>query len=63
MPEYIETSTSKEEIELPSDNLVNYVMTKTPYKDPHFVAASIIAYRYDDPNVPSQIINVLRGDA
>ena len=50
------------EIELPSDNLVQYVMTKTKYKDPNYVAASIIAYRYDDPNVPSDIIQVLRGD-
>ena len=60
MPSYLETKTS--EIELPSDNLVQYVMKKTNYKDPNYVAASIIAYRFDDPNVPSDIIQVLRGD-
>ena len=60
MPSYLETKTS--EIELPSDNLVQYVMKKTSYKDPNYIAASIIAYRFDDPNVPSDIIQVLRGD-
>ena len=59
MPSDTETNS----FELPSDNLIQYVMTKTAYKDPHFVAASIIAYRYDDPNVPKEIINVLRGDS
>ena len=50
------------EIDLPSENLVEYVMKKTQYKDPDFVAASIIASRFDDPNVPIEITKVLRGD-
>ena len=61
MPSHLNHKSS--EIELPSDNLVQYVMKKTKYKDPNYVAASIIAYRYDDPNVPSDIIQVLRGDS
>ena len=53
---------SKNQMELPSDNLINYVMSKTAYKDPHFVAASIIAARFDDPQVPHDIVQVLRGE-
>ena len=59
MPDYLSHDSSK--IELPSDNLVNYVMSKTKFKDPNYVAASIIAYRYDDPKVPPSIVQVLRG--
>lgn len=60
MPEYLETKSDK--IELPSDNLIEYVMSKTSFKDPNYVAASIIAYRYDDPKVPIDIVKVLRGE-
>ena len=54
--------TASSQLELPSDNLINYVMSKTSHQDPHFVAASIIAARFDDPQVPHDIVQVLRGD-
>lgn len=62
MPETIETTAAASNMELPSDNLIQYVMDKTAYKDPHFVAASIIAARFDDPQVPHDIVKVLRGE-
>jgi hypothetical protein len=52
----------QQKFDLPSENLISYIMSKTQYKDPDFVAASIIASRYDDPNVPIDITKVLRGD-
>ena len=48
-------------MDLPSKPLVQYVMDKTDYKDPDYVAASIIAARYDDPNVPYEIYSLLRA--
>ena len=47
-------------MDIPSKPLVQYVMDKTEYNDPDFVAASIIAARYDDPNVPYAIYKLLR---
>ena len=48
-------------MDLPSRPLVQYVMDKTEYKDPDYVAASIIAARYDDPNVPYEIYQAIHG--
>ena len=48
-------------MDLPPKPLVQYVMDKTDYKDPDYVAASIIAARYDDPNVPYEIYSLLRA--
>lgn len=48
-------------MDLPSRPLVQYVMDKTDYKDADYVAASIIAARYDDPNVPYEIYEAIHG--
>lgn len=46
---------------MPHGNLVKHIIDNTNYNDPDFVAASIIAARYDDPQVPSEIISILSG--
>ena len=46
-------------LNLPAQELVDYIMAKTAYEDPDFVAASIVAARYDDPNVPEDILDLL----
>ena len=48
-------------LDLPSKPLVQHVMESTDYKDADFVAASIIAARYDDPNVPYEIYKAIHG--
>ena len=48
-------------LDLPSKVLVNYIMENTKHTDPHYVAASIVAARYDDPNVPEDIHRLLQG--
>ena len=48
-------------IEMPHGNLVQHIMENTKYNDPDFVAASIIAARYDDPHVPVDITSILSG--
>ena len=48
-------------MDLPSKPMVQYVMDKTEYKDPDYVAAPIIAARYDDPNVPYEIYQAIHG--
>ena len=48
-------------LNLPDQELVDYVMTKTSYDNPDFVAASIVAARYDDPNVPQDILQLLHA--
>ena len=48
-------------LDLPSKPLVQYVMDKTEYKDVDYVAASIIAARYDDPNVPFEIYQAINA--
>ena len=57
------TAAAEDEIlvDLPSRPLVQYVMDKTEYKDADYVAASIIAARYDDPNVPYEIYQAIHG--
>jgi len=49
------------EVEMPHGNLVKHILDNTRYDDPDFVAASIIAARYDDPHVPSDISAILSG--
>ena len=49
------------DIEMPHGHLVKHVMDNTKYNDPDFVAASIIAARYDDPHVPQEITSILSG--
>ena len=56
-----ESTESTTFMDLPSKPLVQYVMDKTEYKDADFVSASIIAARYDDPNVPYEIYQVIHG--
>ena len=48
-------------LNLPDQELVDYIMTKTSYDNPDFVAASIVAARYDDPNVPQDILQLLHA--
>ena len=57
------TAAAEDEIlmDLPSRPLVQYVIDKTEYKDADYVAASIIAARYDDPNVPYEIYQAIHG--
>ena len=49
------------DVEMPHGNLVKHVIDNTKYNDPDFVAASIIAARYDDPHVPQEITSILSG--
>lgn len=56
------TSTTASDVvnlNLPDQELIDYVMSKTKYDNPDFVAASIVAARYDDPNVPADILDLL----
>ena len=48
-------------VEMPHGNLVKHILDNTKYEDPDFVAASIIAARYDDPKVPDDIYAILNG--
>ena len=48
-------------VDLPSQDLVNFIKYKTDYKDDDYISASIIAARYDDPNVPHEIYALLKG--
>jgi hypothetical protein len=56
------TSHIVENLNLPPQELINYIMSKTDYDDPDFVAASVVAARYDDPNVPQDILKLLGGE-
>jgi hypothetical protein len=49
-------------LNLPPQELINYIMTKTDYDDPDFVAASVVAARYDDPSVPQDILDLLASE-
>ena len=53
------TSHVIENLNLPQQELIDYIMSKTQYDDPDFVAASVVAARYDDPNVPRDILDLL----
>lgn len=46
-------------LNLPDQELIDYVISKTSHENPDFVAASIVAARYDDPNVPADILDLL----
>lgn len=46
-------------LNLPDQELIDYVISKTSHDNPDFVAASIVAARYDDPNVPADILDLL----
>lgn len=48
-------------VELPAQELVDFIKQETDYKDDDYVTASIIAARYDDPNVPHEIYTLLKG--
>ena len=50
-------------ITLPDEEVIDYIISKTKHTDRVFVAASIIAHRYDDPKVPSDIRAVLQSGA
>ena len=47
------------ELDLPSIELVRYIAKHSKHTDHNFIAASIIASRYDDPNVPEDIQAIL----
>ena len=53
------TMTDLSTLDLPDQELVDYIMSKTEYDNPDFVSASIVAARYDDPNVPKDILELL----
>jgi hypothetical protein len=46
-------------LNLPDQELIDFIMSKTEHDNPDFVAASIVAARYDDPNVPADILDLL----
>ena len=47
------------ELDLPSIELIKYIAKQSKHTDHNFIAASIIASRYDDPNVPADIKAIL----
>ena len=60
------SSESSDEVEhmsvndIPPKPLIEYIVKNTSYKDPDYVAASIVAARYDDPNVPYDIYQIIK---
>lgn len=54
-----DTQKRAEKIQLPDEDVIDYVISKTKHTDRVFVAAAIVAFRYDDPRVPSEIRRVL----
>ena len=46
-------------IAMPDSQVVDYIISNTKHVDRLFVEASIIAHRYDDPKVPSDIKHLL----
>lgn len=46
-------------LDLPDQELVDYIISKTEHTNADFVSASIVAARYDDPNVPQDILELL----
>ena len=52
-----------ENIQLPDEDVIDYVISKTKHTDRVFVAAAIVAFRYNDPKVPSEIRRVLSNNA
>jgi hypothetical protein len=46
-------------LNLPDQELIDFIISKTEHDNPDFVAASIVAARYDDPNVPGDILDLL----
>ena len=53
------TASDLSTLNLPDQELVDYIISKTDYDNPDFVSASIVAARYDDPNVPKDILELL----
>ena len=60
------SSESSDEVEhmsvndIPPKPLIEYIVQNTSYKDPDYVAASIVAARFDDPNVPHEIYKIIQ---
>lgn len=46
--------------DIPPKPLIEYIVDHTNYKDPDYVAASIVAARFDDPNVPQEIYKIIQ---
>lgn len=56
-----DTQKQEENIQLPDEDVIDYVISKTKHTDRIFVAAAIVAFRYNDPKVPPEIRRVLSG--
>ena len=46
--------------DIPPKPLIEYIVNNTDFKDPDYVAASIVAARFDDPNVPQEIYKIIQ---
>ena len=48
-------------VEYPDENIIDYIVAHSKHIDRFYIAASIIAFRHDDPKVSADIAALLKG--